>query len=137
MTARRFVDTNILIYAATARNEAPDKFAVAERIVRQDLICLSAQVLQEFFVNVTWKPKEPLTPDDARVWVYRLAEFPCAEIDAPIVKAALSISQRHRIHYWDAAILAAAERLGAAVVYTEDLNHGQTYGSVRVENPFI
>ena len=33
--------------------------------------------------------------------------------------------------------IAAAERLGAKVLYSEDLNHGQTYGSVRVENPFL
>ena len=36
-----------------------------------------------------------------------------------------------------AAIIAAAERLGAKVLYSEDLNHGETYGSVRVENPFL
>jgi predicted nucleic acid-binding protein len=41
-----------------------------------------------------------------------------------------------QIQYWDAAILVAAMRLGARVLYTEDLNHGQTYGSVCVENPF-
>lgn len=37
---------------------------------------------------------------------------------------------------WDAAILAAAEALGAATVYSEDLNGGRRYGSVRVVNPF-
>ncbi|PAQ06083.1 hypothetical protein [Mesorhizobium temperatum] len=34
------------------------------------------------------------------------------------------------------AIIAAAERLGVKTLYTEDLNHGQTYGSVVAINPF-
>ncbi|MGH9483108.1 MAG: hypothetical protein ACRD1L_13550 [Terriglobales bacterium] len=43
---------------------------------------------------------------------------------------------RYAVSYWDAAILAAAEALGAHTVYSEDLNHGQRYGQVRVLNPF-
>ena len=46
------------------------------------------------------------------------------------------MSERYRISFWDACVLAAAERLGAPILYTEDLNHGQSYGSVRVDNPF-
>ena len=44
--------------------------------------------------------------------------------------------QRSKLDYWDAAIIAAAQRLGARILYTEDLNHDQLYGSVRVMNPF-
>jgi predicted nucleic acid-binding protein len=47
------------------------------------------------------------------------------------------MSERFGINYWDAAILAAAERLKAPIVYTEDLNHDQLYGPVRVVNPFV
>ena len=42
-----------------------------------------------------------------------------------------------QISNWDAAILAAAEQLGCLTVYSEDLSHGQAYGNVRVENPFL
>jgi predicted nucleic acid-binding protein len=62
---------------------------------------------------------------------------PCALIDPSLIRTAIAVSQRYRIHYWDGAILAAAESLGAEIVYTEDLNHGQSYGSVRVINPFL
>jgi predicted nucleic acid-binding protein len=48
----------------------------------------------------------------------------------------IAYSRRYQISYWDGAILAAAERLNAPILYTEDLNHDQTYGSVRVVNPF-
>lgn len=57
-------------------------------------------------------------------------------IDADLVRRAVALSHRHVISYWDAALIAAAERLDAPVLYTEDLNHGQLYGSVRVVNPF-
>ena len=48
----------------------------------------------------------------------------------------MEVSRRFRIRYWDGAIVAAAEALGAATLYTEDLNNGQLYGSVRAVNPF-
>ena len=50
---------------------------------------------------------------------------------------ASALARRHQISYWDAAILAAAEKLGAATVYSEALTHGETYGSVTVINPFL
>ncbi len=53
-----------------------------------------------------------------------------------MVKQAIAISNRFKITYFDAAILAAAEAMGAKTVFTEDLNHGQHYGPVRVINPF-
>ena len=70
-------------------------------------------------------------------WIERLAAFPFAAVDADIVRAGIFLARRFRIRYFDAALLAAAERLGAPVFYSEDLNHGQTYGSVRVVNPFL
>jgi predicted nucleic acid-binding protein len=63
-----------------------------------------------------------------------LLPFPCVAIDANLVMIALS--ERYQINYWDAAIVAAAERLEAPVVYSEDFNPVQSYGSVRVLNPF-
>ena len=64
------------------------------------------------------------------------APFPCQAIDHRLVRIAIESSARYAISYWDAAILAAAEALGAHTVYSEDLNHGQKYGPVRVVNPF-
>ncbi len=65
-----------------------------------------------------------------------LFQLPLVEIDRQIVETALIVQQRYQLSYWDSQIVAAAERLGADVVYSEDLSHGQTYGSVRCENPF-
>lgn len=57
-------------------------------------------------------------------------------LDASLIKLGIAHAHRYQISYWDGAIIAAAEALGAATVYSEDLNHGQTYGSIQVVNPF-
>lgn len=78
-----------------------------------------------------------MTPDQALKWIEQLQAFPCVSIDASLVKIAAEISERFRISYWDGAIVAAAETLKAGVLYSEDLNHDQHYGSVLVMNPFV
>jgi predicted nucleic acid-binding protein len=50
--------------------------------------------------------------------------------------AAIATKQRFGISYWDAAIIEAARALGCDVVLSEDLNDGQDYAGVRVQNPF-
>jgi len=132
-----FLDTNILIYAAQGKTAAPEKFAVARRIIIEEDYGCSAQVLAEFFVNVTRKGARPLTTDEAVRWVRALAKKPCQAVDARLVQAGIALGHRYQISYRDGAILAAAERLGSKIVYSEDLNHGQDYGSVRVINPFV
>lgn len=70
-------------------------------------------------------------------WLDMLSEQQVQPLDASLVRLGALMAERYRISYWDGAILAAAESLGAPVVYTEDLNHGQDYGTVRAINPFI
>jgi predicted nucleic acid-binding protein len=57
-------------------------------------------------------------------------------LDGALVLEALRIAERYQTSHFDAQILAAARRLGCPTVYSEDLNHGQDYGGVRVINPF-
>lgn len=86
---------------------------------------------------VTRKVEVPLKPAAVLDWIEQLEVFPCAEISPALVKLGAVISERYRISYWDGAILAAAESLGARMVYTEDLSDGQSYGPVRAVNPFL
>ena len=65
-----------------------------------------------------------------------LFQRPLTPTTPMLISAAIEIQQRYRISYWDAAIVAAAEAISAKVLYTEDLSHGQFYGSVQVLNPF-
>lgn len=134
-----FLDTNILVYAATGMLSAPDKHKMALEIVDQGNFAVSAQVLQEFYVNVTRQKRDarPLSHEKAQEIVERFAMRRCAETDSDLVLRAIAMSQRHRISYWDAAIIAGAETLGCETVYSEDLSDGQRYGAVTVVNPFV
>ena len=131
-----FLDTNVLIYAATGKLDDPEKFKVAEQIVGSEMFGMSGQVLAEFYVNVLTKPAVPLSEGEAERWVDFLCQYPVAAVDDAIVRQGVAYARKFRIKYWAAAIIAAAERLEAPILYTEDLNHDQLYGSVRVVNPF-
>jgi predicted nucleic acid-binding protein len=137
MAVDAFLDTNVLIYAASSEPAEEAKRARAVDLIDAVSFGLSAQVLQEFYVTATRKVKRKLSPVKAMWWLERFMPFPCVDTDAVLVHEAARRAELHQISYWDAAILAAAERLGAPLVYTEDLNHGQTYGAVRVVNPFL
>lgn len=133
-----FLDTNVLLYAASGRYTSPRKFRQAQEIVADWSFATSAQVLQEFYVNVIRKKGDsiPLPVDQARELVARLSENHVVPTDAALINAGIAHSVRYRISYWDGAILAAAERMGCDTVYSEDLNAGQAYGSVTVTDPF-
>ena len=108
-----FLDTNILLYAALGGSREAAKKAAARRIVMEEDYVTSAQVLAEFYVNAVRKGEPPLPPDKARAWVQQIARKPCAPITPQLVQAAIAWSSRSKISYWDGAISAAAERLGA------------------------
>lgn len=136
MTAEVFFDTNVLVYAAIGAVREEHKRARAIELIESEDFGTSAQVLQEFYVTVVKKAARPLSPLQASEWIEQWVAFPCQAIDRELVQIAIELSQRYTISYWDAAILAAAISLGAHTVYSEDLSDGQTYGPVRVVNPF-
>ena len=136
MSVDSFLDTNVLIYAVSSSPaESGKKERVLELIQHADF-GLSAQVLQEFYVNVTRKIARPLVPDEAVALLEQFKSFPVVWNDYPLIVAGIEAALQFGISYWDGAIIAAAVRLGAATLYTEDLSHGQHYGSVQAVNPF-
>ena len=136
MSVDCFLDTNVLVYAASSSEADAEKKARALDLVRDADFGLSTQVLQEFYVTVTRKLRRPLAPETASALLEELRVFPLVLTDYPLVVGAIERSLQFGVSYWDGAILAAAERLGAATVYSEDLTDGQRYGEVVVRNPF-
>lgn len=138
MNDKIFLDTNVLIYAHD--ESAPDKKARAEEVIleglRTEKVAISAQVLSEFYVTMTRKAKKPMSLAKARQEVALLSNMETADVDVPMIQRAIDIQERWRINFWDSLILAAAEQTRCAVVFSEDLSDGQTYGSVTVRNPF-
>lgn len=137
MTVRFFVDTNVLVYAATATPQEARKRRKAAEIIAAGDFGISGQVLAEFYSVVTTKGQPPMPPLLALSWIEALDQQPFVPVDAALVRRGIEISVRYQISYWDGAIIAAAEALGAATVYSEHMSHGQRYGDVAVENPFL
>jgi predicted nucleic acid-binding protein len=136
LATEAFLDTNVLIYAASGRIDAPEKHSTAQGLLTTSF-GVSGQVLAEFYVNVTQRGMQPMSSAEAKEWVRHLSRKPCQIVDSALVQSAIEVSERFQTSYWDAAIIAAAQRLGAKTLYSEDLNHGQAYGSVTVVNPFL
>ena len=136
MTVKAFFDTNVLVYAAVGAGKDEPKRKRAVELIESTDFGTSAQVLQEFFVTVVRKASRPISAAQALDWIEQWTAFPCQSIDHQLVRIAIEQSERFTISYWDAAILVAAEALGADTVYSEDLSHGRRFGRVRVINPF-
>lgn len=134
----RFVDTNILLYAVST---APDEIAksnIAKTVMTERDLALSVQVIQEFYVQATRSSRQDaLSHRQAALLIGSWSRFRIQEINLEIVLAALATRQRFQISYWDAAIIEAARAAGCTAILSEDLNHGQDYGGVRVTNPFL
>ena len=131
------VDTNILVYNFDPSQG--EKHLLAARICRelleQDRICLSTQILQELYVTLT--RKAGISVETAVSVLDDLSQWLVFSVDYRAIRDAAVIARDCRLSFWGALLVAAANRLGAAVLLTEDLNHGQTIAGVEVRNPFI
>jgi predicted nucleic acid-binding protein len=135
---KSFVDTNVLVYAE-------DRDAGAKHEVARDLLVdlwktregvISVQVLQEFYVTITRKPKKPLSPSKALDIVREYLTWKVVENTPDLLIAAIGLHQKAQLSFWDAAVVQAALDAECSRLYTEDLNAGQRFGSLVIENPF-
>ena len=132
-----FIDTNILLYALSTEPEETAKAAKALKLLDQPNGALSVQVLQEFYVQATRQTKaDRITHDQAVALITSWERFKVQEVTLQVMHSAFQTKKRFRVSYWDAAIIEAARAAGCDVIYSEDLNDGQDFGGVRVENPF-
>jgi predicted nucleic acid-binding protein len=132
-----FLDSNVILYAALPPKDELRKAAIALDLLKTTDFGVSGQTLAEVY-NVLSRQNDPAIDEgEIDLWVISLAERPLAPADAGIVRRGAALSRRYRIGYFDAALIAAAERLGADTFYTEDLNDGQSYGAVTARNPFV
>ena len=138
MSDKTFIDTNVLIYAHDIDADAKHKIAkgVLQELWTERTGVLSAQVLQEFYVNVTRKIPSPLSKDLARLVVSSYAIW-CLETTPTEILAAFRIEDESRIGFWDALIVSSAAKSGANRILSEDLNAGQRIAGILVVNPFV
>src|SRR5215510_14050422 len=139
MSDRYFVDTNILMYAhdASAGEKHKRAKALVEELWRDRTGVVSTQVLQELSVNLRKKVRKPLDAKATRDIVADYLAWQVIVNSGESILEAIDLEARHRISFWDALVVQAAQASGAEVLYSEDLSDGQRYGSVRVTNPFL
>ena len=133
----QFVDANILLYTISQDPAEQDKAKCANEILSGRDLALSAQVLQEFYVQATRTSRpDPITHRQAARLIESFRRFPVQDITSAIVMAALGTRERFQLSYWDSAIIEASRAMGCTEVLSEDMGDGQDYAGVRVTNPF-
>ena len=136
--ALSFLDTNVLVYAFD-KGSSPKK-RIAQRLIdelmKEDRLRVSTQVLQELFITLTRKVSQPCSSAEALAVLEDLTAWPLMLVDYAAIRAAIGLADQAKLSFWDALILVAAARIGAAVLYTEDMNAGQEVLGVRISNPF-
>ena len=133
-----FIDTNVLVYAFEKGDSARKRIAQAlmSELIAEDRLRVSTQVLQEVFVTLTRKVKQPCSTEEALGVLEDLTAWPLMVVDYEAIRAAIELTGQACLSFWDALIVVAAARSGASVLYTEDLNDGQEILGVRITNPF-
>ena len=132
-----FVDTNVLLYAASTVGDEAPKSATARAILGREDLVLSTQVLQEFYAQATRPTRpDPMPHDVAVALIESWLRYRVVETTVQLVLDSLSAARRWRISYWDAAIVETARLGSCSTLLTEDLQAGMSFAGVTVENPF-
>ncbi len=137
MPAPDFLDTNVLMYAYDVTD--PAKQEVAQDLVRKAIaggLVISTQVLAEFAATLLHKLIPLPSSEDVIALLDTLAPIRLIPPDHEIVRRAVEARAAYGLHFYDAMIVAAAERAGCERILTEDFNPGQKYFGVSVANPF-
>jgi predicted nucleic acid-binding protein len=136
MASLVFFDSNILVYADDLlRGEADNgKRSLGAACRRRDGCRIAGGTTGVFRCG---NPKLGIAADQAQERVRVMAEGPMVCFETKYVLEAIDLHRLRQISFWDALIVHAARSAGAAVFYSEDLQHGAVLGGVRIENPFV
>lgn len=131
-----FLDTNVVVYAFDRADRA--KQAAAIKVLETgDRLVISTQVLLETWWVLTRRLAEPLKEESAATVVGELSALPVVLTDTELVRSAIRTSRRFGLAIWDALIVEAARCGGCQRILSEDLQNGQDFDGVMIENPFV
>jgi predicted nucleic acid-binding protein len=137
MSGLEFLDTNVLIYSYDIADRR--KRDVAQSLVRKSFaggMVTSTQVLGEFASALLHKVVPRADVKKVMAALDALAPIPVIATDADMLRRAVEVHGRYGLHFYDSLIVAAAERAGCERIWSEDLNSGQSYFGITVQNPF-
>ena len=140
MSDRFFLDTNIFVYSAT--DDDPAKARIATELIRKAIAThkgvVSYQVVQEFFNLALKRFEHRMNFEDRQEYLARVFR-PLLKIHSSLAlyEEALRLHTANKLQWYDALIVGAARESGCAILYSEDLQHGQKFGSLKIVNPFL
>ena len=132
---RCFVDTNIVVYANDAAHIVKQRRAldVIAGLMERHEIVVSTQVLQEYACTALGKLGQAPAVVLRQVALLERKEV---VLNSPrTLRRAIELRAVHALSFWDALIVAAAEEAECALLLSEDMGDGRTFGRVRVTNP--
>jgi len=131
-----FIDTNVWIYALSVQNHAKKKAAVnlIAKSYRDDVICVSSQVLKEF-ANFAFK-KTTKSAAEINAMLTKIGSYSFVADTKELIADGVIGKETWQVGFYDALMIAAASKAGCSTIFTEDLNNGQKYGNVTAVNPF-
>ena len=134
MKGKFFLDTNILISLYSTEEKKQKR--VLELLQNDDTSVISTQVLSEF-CNIL-KKKFNFNTKQLNILLQDFEKnFLLHTTDIEQIKTALTISDRYKYSFYDALVIAGAIHSGCTLLFSEDLQHGQTiFNKVKITNPF-
>ena len=131
-----FIDTNVWVYALSAQDHKKKKIAVdlIAKSYRDDVICVSSQVLKEF-ANFAFK-KTKKSAVEINAMLSKIGSYTFVADTKELVADGVAGKEAWQVGFYDALMIAAANKAGCSTIFTEDLNDGQRYDKVTAANPF-
>jgi predicted nucleic acid-binding protein len=140
MSDRFFLDTNIFVYSFD--QSATAKARKAAQLIRKALTTqkgvISYQVVQEFFNVALRRFSQPMQAADAEQYLSTVFRPLLGVHSSPALYAeALHLQAQSGFSWYDSLIVSSAIQARCDLLFTEDLQHGQRFGTLQIENPFV
>jgi predicted nucleic acid-binding protein len=135
MRDKIFIDTNIWVYAHLIK-PGDIKHEAAMRVTSNPSgLVTGIQVVNEYYsVMLKNGAADELIQQNIET-IFDNMEV-CWFSDS-LLRQAFSLRLRYHFSWWDSLVIAAAQSSGCKTLYTEDLQHDQQIGDLRVINPFL
>ena len=132
MNVKRFLDTNILLYAVAPE----DRRSTAAQDLIESGGVVSVQVLNEF-VNVARRRFRREWPEiEAALGLLRRLLDPPIPLTVELHESAIALAREHQLAFYDALIVATASQANCTVLFSEDMQDGRRMGGLTIRNPF-
>jgi predicted nucleic acid-binding protein len=126
-----FFDTNIIGYFASINAE---KASISARLLTRGGV-VSVQVLNEF-ANFTLRKREFTFAEIKEVLNAVRAACTVVPLTLETHERGLLLAERHKLHVYDAMVIAAALLAGCVILYSEDMHDGLTINGLTIRNPY-